>query len=208
MAVTQQDEIDFAIMYATHDAFRRDLDRLSAAAAAGTTGTDEVRAGWENFKHQLDVHHTVEDAELWPRLHRAVSDRPRDLALVDEMEAEHAGLDSRLRAVDEGIAHQAGDLAERVRELSVALGDHMKHEEVSALPLIQEVLTQKDWAAFRGAMARRQGPKGAAVYVPWILDGIGAADRRRFLDAMPSPVAVINRLLWESRYRKRALWSR
>lgn len=28
--------IDFTIMYATHDAFRRDLTRLAAAAAAGT----------------------------------------------------------------------------------------------------------------------------------------------------------------------------
>jgi iron-sulfur cluster repair protein YtfE (RIC family) len=195
-------------MYATHDAFRRDLDRLAAATAAGTTGTGEVRAGWANFKRQLHVHHTVEDAELWPRLHHAVRDRPRDLDLVDEMEAEHAGLDSLLNAVDDGIAEQAGDLAEHVGELSTALGDHMKHEEESALPLIQEVLTQKDWAAFRGAMARRQGPKGAAVYVPWIMDGIGAADRRRFLDAMPSPVAVINRLLWESRYRRLALWGR
>ena len=57
----------------------------------------------------------------------------------------------------------------------------MRHEEESALPLIQEACTPKDWKAFRGAMARRQGPKGAAMYVPWILDGLGAQDQRRFL---------------------------
>jgi iron-sulfur cluster repair protein YtfE (RIC family) len=199
--------IDFSIMYATHDAFRRDAARLVAASAAGTGDTPEVRAGWENFKNQLLVHHTVEDAELWPRVERAVAGRPRDLALMKEMEAEHALLDPLLHAVEEAMTRHAGDLAERARELSKVLGDHMEHEEESALPLIQEVLTPKDWSAFRGAMARRQGPKGAAVYVPWVLDGRSPDERARFLSAMPTPVRVINRLLWESRYQRRNLWN-
>jgi hypothetical protein len=82
----------------------------------------------------------------------------------------------------------------------------MKHEEESALPLIQEVLTARDWDAFRSAMARRQGPRGAAVYIPWIVDGASPQDRRKFLDSMPGPVSVLNKLLWERRYRKRRLW--
>jgi hemerythrin-like domain-containing protein len=199
--------IDFTVMYATHDAFRRDLTRLVAAATSGKAGTPQVRAGWENFKHQLDIHHTVEDTELWPRVERAVADRPGDLALMQDMKAEHTRLDPLLKAVDEAMAHQTGDLAEQVRELSAVLGDHMKHEEHSALPLIQDVLTPKDWDAFRSVMARRQGLKGAAVYIPWIIDGIGAEDRRKFLAAMPAPVKVINRLFWQSRYDKRNLWN-
>jgi iron-sulfur cluster repair protein YtfE (RIC family) len=206
MAVAQHDKIDFTVMYSTHDAFRRDLGRLEGAVAAGRTDSDEVRAGWKNFKDQLHVHHSVEDAALWPRVERAVAGRPEDLALMKEMKAEHALLDAPLNAVDEAIASKSGDLGEQVNELSAVLNRHMKHEEDSALPLIQEVLTPKDWSAFRNAMARRQGPKGAAMYVPWIMDGVGPEEQRKFLNAMPAPLAVINRLFWQSRYQKKRLW--
>ncbi len=72
--------IDFTMMYVTHDAFRRDLGRLSAASAAGTAHAPGVRAGWENFKAQLLLHHSVEDTHLWPRVRRAAAGRPAGLA--------------------------------------------------------------------------------------------------------------------------------
>jgi iron-sulfur cluster repair protein YtfE (RIC family) len=200
------EKINFAVMYATHDAFRRDLDRLGRAVELGRAGTAPVRAGWENFKDQLLVHHTVEDAVLWPRVEAAVVGRPGDLALMAAMEEEHALLEPLLEDVDSALQDQSAGLAEQVRQLTVVLGDHMKHEETSALPLIQDVLTTKDWAAFRTGMARAQGPRGAATYIPWIMDGVSPADRRAFLDEMPGPVGVVNRLFLERRYRRRELW--
>ncbi|MGH6654092.1 MAG: hemerythrin domain-containing protein [Actinocrinis sp.] len=199
---TASGAIDFTLMYATHDAFRRDLDRMARSSAAGAPGFD--RTGWLNFKRQLHVHHTVEDTALWPRLRAALAGRPRDLDLVVQMEAEHARLDSVLGAVDEALAPgSAGDLAERISELSAVLGDHMKHEEDAALPLIQQVLTAKDWGAFRGSMARTQGPRGAAAYVPWIVDGVSADVRKRYLGVFPAPVRLLNSLFWEPAYRRR-----
>jgi iron-sulfur cluster repair protein YtfE (RIC family) len=199
--------IDVTIMHSTHDAFRRDLTRLVAAADAGRAGTPTVMAGWENFKRQLHVHHTVEDAVLWPRLSAAVAGRPNDTELVAQMEAEHASLDPLLTVVDEAVVGQRSNLQELARRLSGVLGDHMRHEENSALPLIQEVLTPQDWNAFRKAMARRQGPSGAAVYVPWILDDATPEQRRRFLSAMPAPLGLVNWAVFEPRYRRRGLWS-
>jgi len=67
-AVRAAAAIDFTMMYATHDVFRRDLGRLKAAATAGTAQAPGVRAGWENFKAQLLLHHSVEDTDLWPRV--------------------------------------------------------------------------------------------------------------------------------------------
>jgi iron-sulfur cluster repair protein YtfE (RIC family) len=208
MAVAQQGKIDFVVMYVTHDALRRDLERFAGAVGAGKAYSDTVLAGWQNFKDQLDVHHSVEDAALWPRVLRNAQGRRDAVDLMSEMEAEHAELHPRMDAVDDALANKAADLSQRISELAGVLNNHMRHEEESALPLIQEVCTQKDWNAFRRAMARRQGPKGAAMYVPWILDGLGAEDQRRFLAAMGRPVQVVNKLIFQRRYDNRHLWRR
>jgi iron-sulfur cluster repair protein YtfE (RIC family) len=199
--------LDFTGMYATHDAFRRDLDRLVAAADAGKDSARQVDAGWENFKTQLLIHHGVEDINLWPAVRRAVADQPDDLALAEEMVAEHDRLDPLVTAVDEALTGAGVDLSARSRELSTALKHHLTHEEEKALPLIQSVLTPADWRRFTRHMARRQGVRGAAVYVPWILDGSPTAAQHRFVAALPVPLRMINRLLWQPRYRKRNLWN-
>ncbi|MFC1434252.1 hemerythrin domain-containing protein [Streptacidiphilus sp. N1-3] len=207
------DTIDFTMMYVTHNAFRRDLGRLTAAAAEERPDTGRIRGGWENFKQQLHIHHTVEDTDLWPRLHRAVTSAD-DLALLEQMEAEHALIDPLLAAVDKAMDKamdkakdgRRADLADCLDQLSEALVHHLEHEEAQALPLIQAVLTPADWRAFANAMRSRQGVRGAAVYVPWILDGAAPAEQRRFLGALPAPVTVLNRLLWQRSYRRRQLW--
>ena len=199
------DRIDFAEMYVTHDAFRRDLECLEAAAQAGKATGPEVRAGWANFKAQLLVHHSVEDAWLWPRLTERVK-APAELALLKDMEAEHARLDPLLESCDEALAAGAPDLAVRAKELGEVLGRHLEHEEEEALPLIQSVMTQQDWRAFGRAMARRQGVRGVANWIPWITDGMPQAERREFLARFPAPLRLLNRLLWNPRYRGRHLW--
>jgi iron-sulfur cluster repair protein YtfE (RIC family) len=199
--------IDFTPMYASHDAFRRDLERLAAAVADGRADTGSVRAGWENFKHQLHVHHTAEDSDLWPRVRARIAGRVRDLSLLDDMEAEHARIDPLLVAVDAALADQAPELPDLVRALRATLDDHLKHEEDGALPLMGEVLTDADWGAFTGRMRETQGLRGAAVFVPWLVDGVSGEERDRFLGAFPPPVRVLNRLFWEGSYRRRGLWA-
>src|SRR5262249_57117898 len=206
MTEMRQDTIDFPVMYATHDAFRRDLDRLVAAADAGSAGSPQVRAGWETFTKQLHIHHTVEDTDLWPRVRRAVAGREEDLTLLAEMEAEHALLDPLLQDVDRAMTGDRTGLPRLVRHLSAALGGHLQHEEENALPLIRSVLTSADWRGFHGAMARAQGIRGVAVYIPWIVDARPLADRQKVLNMMPAPARLLNRLAWEPRYRKRTLW--
>ncbi|MCX4451919.1 hemerythrin domain-containing protein [Streptomyces sp. NBC_01728] len=198
--------VDLTVMYAAHDAFRRDLERLGDAAADGTAFTPQVRAGWDNFRHQLHIHHTAEDSDLWPRVERKVAGRPRDAALLAEMEAEHALLDPRLTAVDAALKDRSAELPFLVRTLASTLDDHLAHEEESALPLIREVLTLADWGAFTGRIRKTQGVRGAAVFVPWIVDGASPADRARFLGALPPPARVLNKLFWEAGYRRRGLW--
>lgn len=200
------DSINFTEMYVTHDGFRRDLERLVAAAAAGRTDSPGVRDGWATFKRQLHVHHSVEDEWLWPKLKGLVAGRPDDLALLEAMEAEHSVIDPQLVAVDAAMAEHSADLPAKVEELRANLDKHLTHEETEALPLIQQVMTPKDWTGFRGAMARKQKLKGAAEWVPWITDGMTPTDARRWLQRMPPPLRVLNKVSWDPRYRNRNLW--
>lgn len=208
-ATSNTGRIDFTLMYVTHDAFRRDLARLRRAAAEDRTDSVGVRLGWDNFKRQLHVHHTCEDEALWPRVEAASAGRPDAARVLEAMAAEHARLDPLLEAVDAALSERSADRAHLMRavtDLEAALGSHMEHEEDAALPLIQEVLDPKDWAAFGQAIARKQKLSGAAAYVPWVIDGAGEAQRAAFFTAMPAPVKVLNRLVWGPRYHKRHPW--
>ncbi|MFD0632730.1 hemerythrin domain-containing protein [Catenulispora yoronensis] len=202
--------IDFTMMYLTHDAFRRDLDRLRQAAQADRADSIGVQAGWANFKRQLHVHHSVEDETLWPRVTAASAGRAdaADAAeILAAMAAEHGRLDGLLEAVDVAMAQRSVALPEIVAGLDVGLRGHMRHEEEAALPLIQRVLEPKDWADFSKAMARKQKLSGAAAYVPWMLDGARPDQRTALFNALPAPVKVLNRLLWEGRYQARHPWA-
>ena len=208
-ATSTTGRIDFTLMYVTHDAFRRDLSKLRRAAAEGRTDSLGVQAGWANFKRQLHVHHTSEDEALWPRVEAASAGRADAAEILAAMAAEHARLDPLLEAVDAALERRTAEPAELagvVAELETALGGHMKHEEEAALPLIQQVLDPKEWAAFAKAIARKQKLSGAAAYVPWVIDGAGDAQRAAFFGAMPAPVKVLNRLFWSSRHHKRHPW--
>jgi iron-sulfur cluster repair protein YtfE (RIC family) len=202
-------DLDFTLMYAAHDAFRRDLGRLTAAAQEGRGADPAVLAGWDVFTRQLDLHHLAEDAALWPQMRDKLAARPDDLALLDEMEAEHANIDPLLDNVDAVL----GDsdpvrLREHAANLSAALNHHLDHEESAALPLVAEVLDADGWNALAVDMRRRQGMKGAAVFFPWLLDEAPADRRHHILGLLPPPVRILYRLVWRPRYAPARQWAK
>ncbi|WP_067455541.1 hemerythrin domain-containing protein [Actinomadura macra] len=204
--------IDVTFMYAVHDAFQRDLDRLAAMAGGGDASSPGVQAGWERFKRFLHIHHTAEDTHLWPVL-RAKNAVP---AVLDQMEDEHARLEALIDAVGEavsagsagsaGAAGSAERLALSAERLADGLGAHCEHEEQLALPLVQEFLSADEWSAFGAEQRRLLGLKGAAAFFPWLLDGADADMRRKVLGVVPPPVRVLHRYVWSPRYRRAPRW--
>jgi hypothetical protein len=79
---TRNYRLDMTMMYAFHDALRRDLKQVAQMEARSN--------GWDLFETLLHVHHTAEDDVLWPLVRSAVAGRADDEALLDEMAAEHA----------------------------------------------------------------------------------------------------------------------
>ncbi|TDE14404.1 hemerythrin domain-containing protein [Actinomadura sp. 6K520] len=219
-AIQPRDVICHTLVHAAHDAFRRDLDRLAAAAAAGKGGRTHVRAGWDNLKDQIRLHHDLEDAVLWPRVERAAG-RPGVRAVLAQMHAEHARIGPLAGRVDAAMrdcaggdradragrdGRDGGDLPAAVRELRETVEAHLRHEEMSAVPLAESVLRPADWRAVAEEAGGRWGAE-AWLFVPWVVDGIAPVERSRFLTSLPAPLRERNRVVWEPRYRKRRLWS-
>jgi iron-sulfur cluster repair protein YtfE (RIC family) len=179
MASETTNHLDLTLMVAFHDAFRRDLAHLARTASRRPAQLDQpnrrtaVLAGWELFKTQLHIHHTAEDHDLWPRMRTHLADRPDELALLQAMQDEHAHIDPLLAAVEDALADRDGGhqrLGDTVDALASALYGHLGHEEREVLPLIDQSLTPAEWRAFGNDQRRRTGIRGAAQFLPWVLD--------------------------------------
>ncbi|MBW8806590.1 MAG: hemerythrin domain-containing protein, partial [Catenulisporales bacterium] len=65
-------KLDMTMMVTIHDAFRRELERLSTVAADVDDDPRKIMRtalGWKLFKTYLGIHHTTEDATVWGLMH-------------------------------------------------------------------------------------------------------------------------------------------
>lgn len=202
---------DVTMMFVVHNAFRRDLARMQAAAARAEDPAERnaLRAGWATFNTYLTVHHTAEDEMLWPPMQARLGDRPDEANLLVEMADEHSRLDPVLREINGSLAQGSPSrLVALFGELAVALTEHLEHEEAAALPVVREILTRREWEAFGDDQRRRIGLKGAGRFFPWLLDDTTPDTRDAVLGIVPPPLRLVYRLLWEPRYRRRSPWRR
>src|SRR6266699_1090718 len=135
-------QLDMSMMFAMHDALRRELAQVARIGRrTGDHPGQLLRAalGWELFKKFLLVHHQSEDDTLWPTLRTNVAGQPDRVALADALEAEHAVIEPLLTAIDAAAAdpdygyQRFGDI---VDELAPKLTAHLAHEETDGLPLV------------------------------------------------------------------------
>jgi Hemerythrin HHE cation binding domain len=195
--MTNESSLDMTMMLAYHDALRRDLKQIARM--------EQRSDGWDLFETLLHAHHTAEDDALWPVVREAVAGQADDLALLDEMEAEHAALSPLLEDIDEGL--ERGDSAPQARaEMATKLEEHLSHEEDAALPLIDATLTVEQWMAFGQAATERLGPN-MAKYLPWLLDGADEDTTARVLTVIPPPVQEMYRNEWQPAYAAKDWWS-
>ncbi len=203
----------FTIVYLIHEAFRRDLKRLSAALRE--SNVDERRAGqlgahWAFIEDQLHHHHEVEDASLWPLVRPKLSGREGELAVLTEMEVEHKELLPQCAEIGQGFttlmetpdAQACGDLAEHLDQLGSALGAHLDNEEQHCFPVIDQALTLEEFQSFGKATAKAVGMRGSAKFFPWIFDTADPVERKAVLSMPPPPVRVLCHYVWEPRYAR------
>ncbi|MGZ9928727.1 hemerythrin domain-containing protein [Streptomyces sp. NC-S4] len=206
------DAIGLTVMYAMHDALRRELvhlDRITTAADHDPRQVLATAAGWTLFKKALHAHHTAEDDALWPPLRRKLTGRPSDLALLEVMAAEHAAIATVIRAID-GVLTDPGAGSLRLCQLADALtrglAGHLEHEEQAALPLARRELTAEQWVRFGRVQAEHIG-REAPLLLPWLLDGADAPTAERLLALLPAPSYGACTARWIPAYAELDRWS-
>ncbi len=212
---------DLTIMYAAHDAFRRDLVGLARAVAADLSDPAKQRsvaAGWEVFKRQLHLHHTAEDTFIWPALRSRFSGSESALSVLDAMEDEHTQIDPLLSAVDDAFARRRADgpesddwpgvdrLADVVDVLVTSVTGHLAHEERDGLPLIGAGLTGTEWRTAGRRIAKDNGLSNGSEMFAWMLSGAAPGRAKETLAQLPPPVRVLYRAVWKPRFAKTPRW--
>lgn len=207
----QRYRLDMTMMFAVHDALRRDAAALARAVGRRFQDPDRLlptAAGWTMFKSYLHVHHSSEDATIWPVMRVALADRPDELALLDAMEAEHAVLDPLLSGIDAALRNPNRDddrLPELTDVLVTSLEQHLAHEERDVLALIDATMSPEQWKAFSEDHKNRIG-SDAPRYLPWVLDGADPARVEAILGRMPEQLQHAYADLWAKEYRQLSRW--
>lgn len=204
---------DMEIMRILHNAFRRDGARL--ARAADTYGTDDPEThdalllGWHGFSSGLHHHHTIEDTHIWPLLRHKLADQPDDLAVLDDMESEHALIDPTLVALEEAFDDSDSGpdvVAGRIFDVVELLRSHLAHEERDAFPLIRRHITSREWAVLNRSSMKELSYSDIAQLGPYLLDGAAPDDVRRVLAELPAPLRLVHRFWWNPRYQRHRRW--
>ncbi|MFE9258134.1 hemerythrin domain-containing protein [Streptomyces sp. NPDC006879] len=203
---------DMTMMFAIHDALRRELEQIAQITARTTDDPWQIlrtAVGWQMFKDYLHVHHGAEDTVLWPAIRQAVADRPAELAVIEAMDAEHEAIDPGLAAVDAALADREGGperLGEIIGRLVAGLGGHLRHEEDEALALVDAYATDELLRRFGAEHGTRIGAAGNPAYLPWLLDGAGPRTTAAVLGRLPEPLLAAYHEEWQPAYVKLDRW--
>ncbi|MEU3964651.1 hemerythrin domain-containing protein [Streptomyces buecherae] len=199
---------DLTLTYAVHNAFRRDAALLmSASYSEDVRDGASIRAGWQTFKRHMAMQRSAKDSVLWPALRARLAGRPRELELLESMEAENAEMDPLIRKIDAALSHDRRfRLREYAEDFSTSLLRHLDHEEAEAIPLLQSVLSQQEWRAYCDEQRRQVGYKGAPSFFPWLLDGAPDSTRSQILDLLSPPLRFLCRTVWQPRYERVPHW--
>jgi iron-sulfur cluster repair protein YtfE (RIC family) len=198
-------------MSASHNAFRRDMQKMAVVATPANLRNparyQSIQNGWQIFKRQLLIHHAHEDRFLWPRLRQRVATSEAAMSMLDEMDAEHSLIDPLLAGVDEGFERpEQVDVGAMIDELTSKLSFHLDHEEREAMPLIGEVLSDKEWNGIVRNIRKATKLSSAAEFMPWLTDGTTSDQAKTIVSIMPPPARVVVRRVWQPKYRKVSHW--
>ncbi|MFI5913935.1 hemerythrin domain-containing protein [Dactylosporangium sp. NPDC051541] len=161
----------------------------------------------ELISNALHAHHQGEDSRLWDLIDQRA---PACFLHVERMKTQHAEMLVHLQALDRAVPAwkrsaaraDAQPITDALKGVCAALAAHFPDEEATIVPVIEQVVTQREvnWFAVHG---RKATPKGQA----WNMIGAilaaqpdgGAAWLKKH---MPGPAGLVWRFVGAPRYAR------
>jgi hemerythrin-like domain-containing protein len=166
-------------MYHVHALFRREFALLPEVVRGVAEGDKEraqvVADHFTLISLLLHLHHSGEDAELWPRL---LTRAPKEVdPVIHLVEGGHAGIDaltSEIEVLLSAWRNSAGaddrdELADALQRLVGALYEHMGLEERLVLPLIERHIFASEWEKMVADEAAEVPPGAGPVLVGMLM---------------------------------------
>jgi iron-sulfur cluster repair protein YtfE (RIC family) len=202
---------DVRDMYVVHRVFRREfvaIPQLVRAVAPGDTARAAVVAEHARLVlGGLDMHHTGEDALLWPKL----LDRAAPSAdLIHRMEAQHHRVEELIAQLSEALPRWEAEARPAVSEevastfddLRVALFEHLGDEERYILPLAERHITQEEWAGLGEHGMAKVKKSELPILFGAMLEEASPAERTMMLRIVPPPVRLLVVTVFAWQYRR------
>jgi hypothetical protein len=111
----------------------------------------------------------------------------------------------QLRHAFEAMAAGIDDATARhdaIVGFATLLDQHLEREEAAAFPLIAEAYTAGEYAVIEKQFAEGSTIGRMAFELPWVLDGTGSALDGLVAELLPTPIRLLNRLVFTRRYRR------
>jgi deazaflavin-dependent oxidoreductase (nitroreductase family) len=197
----EPDLLDYLVV---HRAMTVDSDRLAVAADELVRRPDRARMAalrryLAGFAHEIESHHQVEDAVVWPVLEAVAGERAALVRLTDD----HERLDPLLhRAQELAAGEPTPELAAVLRELADLLAAHIVDEERDVFPIIRECVRVEDYQALQARFRGNLNPRQLPFVVPWVVRHATPAEREQLVADADGPLRLLLRL-FEKRFLAR-----
>ena len=175
---------------AIHNAFRRDMEGIDAAALDSARGIPERAATVERFRFFNEVlvwHAHGEELAIFPALEVVAP------SVAEAYERDHRGLDAAFDALSAAVsAHDALETARASAAFKFHLDLHLDKEDAHLYRLIRERISVPDQGKAVGVMSSTVPQERFPEVVAWMFPLMGHDDRenmtRIWQMVMPAPV--------------------
>ena len=164
---------------AIHNAFRKDMAGIDAAALAAARGEQGREAELERYRYcnqVLVTHAHGEEIAIFPLVEQVAP------LVAEAYEKDHRALDEAFEALDEAVA--AGDALATARAASAFryfLDVHLDKEDTHLYRVVRERVPVPDQGRAVGIMAGEIPPERQPAFIAWLFPLIGADDRENML---------------------------
>jgi hypothetical protein len=160
---------------AFHNAFRRDMASIDAAALDSARGQPGLAPTIERFRFFNEIlvwHAHGEEIAIFPALEAVVP------SVAEAYERDHRGLDAAFDALNGAVsAHDALDIARATAAFKFHLDIHLGKEDAHLYRLVRERVSMPDQGKALGIMASAVPQQRFPEVVAWLFPLLGDDDR-------------------------------